>query len=142
MAITRLEPLLSHKVFRWASGASAVLALAVAVLGSLIANPSLRPVHSGLALVLLVVSLMAGLSGMRYGKESRTRGLAPLGLGVFAVAVAQYALGELGQTLVHIVLGVLLVIGAGVLFVLSLRQPVVVTSSGASPDPDADRPAR
>lgn len=129
MAIQRLEPLLSHKVFRWASGISALVALALGVLGSLMGNPSVRPVHAAVAMVFLATSLVAGLSGRRYGKESHTRGLAPHGLGVFAVAIAQYALGELGQTVMHIVLGVLLLLGAGALFVMSLRQPVIVTGT-------------
>ncbi|MFP5415610.1 MAG: hypothetical protein ACLGHZ_01830 [Actinomycetes bacterium] len=137
MAIQRLEPLLSHKVFRWASGISALVALTLGVLGALIGNPSVRPVHAALAMVFLATSLLAGLAARRYGKDSHTSGLAPHGLGVFAVAVAQYALGELHQTVAHIVVGILLVIGAGALFAMSLRQPVIVTGSdaGGSPRP-------
>lgn len=136
MAITRLEPLLSQKVFRAASGANAVVALALGVLGSMLSgNPDLRSVHAILAMVFLGTSLVSALSGMRYGKESRTGGIAALGFGVFGVGAIQYALGELAVTWPHMLLGLVVILGAGVLFVRSLQQPVVVTGAGQGVTP-------
>ncbi len=139
MAITRLQPLLSHTVFRWASGLSALVALALGVLGSLMGgNPDLRPVHAILAMVFLGTSLVSALSGMRYGKQANNRSIAPIGFGVLAVGAVQYALGELAVTWPHMLLGLLVILGAGILFVRSLQQPVVVTAAGQDAgDPDA-----
>ena len=131
MAFKKLEPLLSHKVFRWASGISALVATALLALGSLMADPSMRPAHSGLAMAFVVTSLLAGLSGMRYGKESNNKGLTGHGLGVFGVGLLQFALGELGVVMLHMVLGVLVVGGAIMLFMMSLKQPSVVTAADA-----------
>lgn len=129
MSTQRLEPLLSHKVFRWASGISAAVALLLGVLGSLLGDqPQLRTVHAVLAMVFLLTSLTAGLSGMRYGKESRTPWLGTHGLGVFVLALAQYALGEMGQVTAHWVVGLLIVLAAGFLFVRSRQQPAILTS--------------
>lgn len=125
--MTRLEPLMSHKVFRWASGINALIALAMGVLGSMIQQPGVRGVHEITAMVFLVSSLLAGLSGMRYGKESNSKGLAPHGLGLFVLAIVQYGLGEMNQPLIHMFLGLLVVIGALALFAMATRQPMVVT---------------
>ncbi len=129
MPFTKLEPLLSHKVFRWASGVSALVATALLALGALMADPSMRPAHSGLAMAFVVTSLLAGLAGMRYGKQSNTKGLTGHGLGVFGVGLLQFALGELGVTMLHMVLGVLVVGGAVTFFMMSLKQPSVVTAA-------------
>ena len=137
MAITRLEPLLSHTVFRWASGISALVALTLGVLGSLMGNnPDLRPVHAILAMVFLGTSLVSALSGMRYGKQANDSGIAPLGFGVLAVGAIQYALGEMSLTWPHMILGIVVILGAGVLFVRSLRQPVVVTTQQGAGNSD------
>lgn len=129
---TRLEPLLSHTVFRWASGISGLVSLALGVLGTLMSgNPDLRAVHAVLAIIFLGTSLVSGLSGLRYGKQSKTKGLAPLGLGVFALGVVQYGLGEMSLTWPHMLLGFALVLGAGMLFVRSLSQPVVYTGDAS-----------
>lgn len=122
---------MSHKVFRWASGTSAGLSLVLPVLALIMVQPGqqgLRSAHSWVATAFLVASLLAALSGYRYGKESRRSGLFPHGIGVFVAALVQFALGEMGFTLVHIVLGILITLGAVALFVMALKQPYVVTS--------------
>lgn len=132
MATTRLEPLLSHTVFRWASGANALLALALGVIGTMLSgNPDLRAVHAVLAIVFLGVSLIAALTAMRYGRQSRTKGLALLGFAIFGLGALQYGLGEMALTWPHMLLGFALVLGAGMLFVRSLSQPVVYTGRRA-----------
>lgn len=141
MATTRLEPLLSHNVFRGASGVNAVIALALGVLGTLMSgNPDLRAVHAVLAIIFLGTSLMAALSGMRYAKQSNTKGIIPLGFAVFGLGVVQYGIGEMSLTWPHMLLGFVIVLGAGMLFIRSLAQPVVYTgqrvAGGASDDAD------
>ena len=75
---------------------------------------------------------------MRYGKQANNRSIAPIGFGVLAVGAVQYALGELAVTWPHMLLGLLVILGAGILFVRSLQQPVVVTAAGQDAgDPDA-----
>ncbi|MDO5534003.1 MAG: hypothetical protein Q4F65_05065 [Propionibacteriaceae bacterium] len=138
MAITRLKPLLSHTVFRWASGISALVALSLGVLGSLMDNVfELRSVHAVLALVFLVTSLVSALSGMRYAKQSNTSGIIPLGFAVFIIGAIQYGLGELYITWPHMILGLVVILGAGALFVKARQQPSVVTAQG---DPGASDP--
>lgn len=140
MATKHLAPLLSHQVFRWASGVSALISVALGILGSLLSgNPDLRSTHNILGIAFLVASLVAGLSGMRYGKESRTKGLTGHGLGVFGLAVLQFGLGEMGQTVIHMILGFLLVIGAGALFAMALRKPPAVITAEDRPDAAAPR---
>lgn len=132
MATTRLQPLLSHTVFRWASGVNALLALALGVIGTLMSgNPDLRGVHSVLAIIFLGTSLVAALTGMRYGMQSNTRGLALLGFVLFGLGVVQYGLGEMSRTWPHMILGFAIVLGAGMLFIRARSQPVVYT--GQSP---------
>ncbi len=141
MATSRLEPLLSQKVFRGASGVNALIALALGVLGTLLGgNPDLRAVHAVLAIVFLGTSLVSALSGMRYGKQSNTKGLALLGFVVFGLGVVQYGLGEMAVTWPHMLLGSLIVLAAGMLFVRSLSQPVVYTGRRAASvsRPDVD----
>ncbi len=145
MATTRLEPLLSHNVFRGASGVNALVVLALGVLGTMMSgNPDLRAVHATLAIVFLGTSLVSALSGMRYGKQSNTKGLTLLGFAVFGLGVVQYGLGEMSVTWPHMILGFALVLGAGALFVRSLSQPVVYTAQrvagdGAPPEDEASR---
>ena len=135
MATKHLDPLLSHQVFRWASGVSALISVALGVLGSVLSgNPDLRSPHHILGIVFLVTSLVAGLSGMRYGKESHTKGLTGHGLGVFGLAVVQFGLGEMGITLVHMILGFLLLIGACALFAMALRKPHPIVTHEDRPD--------
>lgn len=141
MPTTKLEPLLSHKVFRWASGANALVALLLGILGSLLGNnPGLRAPHAGLAILLLLTALTATLSGMRYGKESHTKGLTVHGAAVLVAALVQYGLGETGQTMLHMGLGVLIILGAGWLFARSLQQPAIVTGQRVAHGPATDAP--
>lgn len=135
MAFTKLKPLLSHTLFRWASGVSAAVAMALLAVGSVMADPAFHPLHSRLAMAFVVTTLLAGLAAMRYGKQSNNKGLAGHGLGVFGLSVAQFALGELGAVMIHMLLGFLVVGGAGMLFMMSLRQPSVVTAQDADPAP-------
>lgn len=128
--MTRLKPLLSHTVFRWSSGVNLAVALAHGVIGTLMGRMfELRPVHGVLAIVFLVTSLSAALTAMRYGRESRTPWLAALGFAVFGLGVVQYGLGEMSITWPHMLLGFLIVLGAGGLFVRAMQQPVVFTSA-------------
>ena len=132
---TRLEPLLSQKVFRGASGVNALVALALGVLGTMMSgNPDLRSVHAVLATIFLGTSLVSALSGMRYGKQSNTKGLVLLGFVLFSVGVVQYGLGEMSLTWAHMLLGFAIVLGAGMLFVRSLSQPVVYTGERGASD--------
>lgn len=143
MATTRLEPLLSHNVFRGASGVNALLALALGVLGTMLSgNPDLRAVHAVLAIIFLGTSLMAALSGMRYAKQSNTKGITPLGFIVFGLGVLQYGLGEMSITLPHMLLGFAIILGAGVLFVRSIPQPVVYTGQRMVGGLSDDEPPR
>lgn len=140
MATTRLEPLLSHHVFRGASGVNALVALALGVLGTMMSgNPDLRAVHAILAMVFLGTSLVSALSGMRYGRQSNTKGLALFGFAVFGLGVVQYGLGEMSFTWPHMLLGFALVLGAGMLFVRSLSQPVVYTGQRVASDGEPRR---
>ncbi|HHU40090.1 MAG TPA: hypothetical protein GXZ45_12525 [Propionibacterium sp.] len=135
MATSKLEPLLSHAVFRWASGINALIALALGVLGTTLGgNPDLRAIHAVLAIIFLGTSLISALTGMRYGKQSNTKGLALLGFVVFGLGVVQYGLGEMAITWPHMLLGFAIVLAAGMLFVRSLAQPVVYTGQRVASD--------
>lgn len=142
MAFVKLEPLLSHKVFRWASGANAAVSLLMLALGITVAtgNHGLREIHGHTGLLFLLTSLLAALSALSYSRQSRNKGLVMHGFGVFVLAVAQYAIGEIGWFWVHIILGLAVVAGAVSLFTLALKPPPAVvtgTAAGAAVDPDA-----
>lgn len=135
MAFVKLEPLLSHKVFRWASGVSAVVALMMLGLGVAVwlGNWNLLSSHHYSGLLFLATTLVAALSSLSYGRQANNKGIIGHGFGVFALAVVQFAIGELGWTITHVALGIAVVVAAVALFTLSLRQPRVVTS-GAAPE--------
>lgn len=116
--------------YRIVAGVSAAVAVAQGVLGSLLTSePGLRPAHSGLAMLFVVTSLLAGLAALKYSKASGTKGVGHA-FGVFVLSIMQYALGELSVTMVHMLLGFLILLGAVTLFMLSMRRPPAPLSSG------------
>ena len=131
MPVEKLAPLLSHTVFSWASGVSAAVSLVLPLLAVLMYQPGqggLRSAHTWAGTAFLVTSLVAALSGYRYGREARRKGLFPHAIGVFVAGLLQFTLGELGYTWVHVVLGILITLGAVALFAMSLRHTTVVTA--------------
>ncbi|MDN5571748.1 MAG: hypothetical protein L0G22_10950 [Propionibacteriaceae bacterium] len=133
MPFVTLEPLLSHKVLRWVSGVSALVALVMLGLGIAVwlGNPTLLSSHQYTGYLFLLTTLLAALSSLSYGRQAHDRGIIAHGFGVFGLAVVQLAIGELGWRVPHIILGIVVCLGAIALFTLSLRQPRVVTSGTA-----------
>lgn len=124
-----------QQAYRVTAGVSAAVAVALGVLGSLLTNePGLRPAHSGLAMLFIVTSLLATLAALKYSKASGVKGVGHA-CGVFVLSIMQYALGELSVTMVHMLLGFLILLGAVTLFMLSMRgaRPAGGTPSDANP---------
>lgn len=115
--------------FRFASGVSAAVALALGVLGSFMDGEGVRGIHATLALVFLALSLVVAVIAFLYGARVGRTGIGMHGVGVFVLAVVQYGLGEMHLTIVHIVLGLAVVLGAGALFSLAIRRPVGPTAA-------------
>lgn len=140
MAVVTLEPLLSHQVFRWASGVSALVALAMLGLGVAVwlGQPTLLGSHQVTGYVFMVTTLIAALSSLSYGRQARKKGLVMHGFSVFGLAVVQFAIGELHWRTPHIILGILVCIAAVALFTLSLRRPPSVVTAATAPRPQAD----
>ena len=119
-----------HRIYRIVSGISAVVALVLGILGSLLTSePAVRPAHAGLAMLFIVTTLLSTIAAFRYGKLSGIKGGIGHAAGVFVLSLVQYALGETGVTIVHIVLGILIVLGALSLFVLAARPPASAAPS-------------
>lgn len=121
-----------HRLYRAVSGVSAVVALVLGVLGSLLTSePAVRSAHAGLAMLFVVTALLSALAAFRFGQVSGVKGGIGHAAGVFVLSLVQYALGEMHVTMVHIVLGVLVVLGALSLFVLAARPPRPAAAPGA-----------
>lgn len=121
-----------QRLYRITSGISAAVALVLGILGSLLTSDGgIRPAHAGFAMLFVVTSLLASLAALRYAKLSGNKGGIGHAFGVFGLSLVQYALGEMHVTMVHIILGVLIVLGALSLFVLAMRQPASAPDSAA-----------
>lgn len=118
-----------QRTYRIVSGISAAVALVLGILGSLLTSePGIRSAHAGFAMLFVLTSLLASLAALRYAKLSGVKGGIGHAFGVFGLSLVQYALGEMHITMVHIILGIAIVLGALSLFVLAMRQPAAADS--------------
>lgn len=114
---------------------NAVVAFLVLALGATLAfgQQSMRAAHGGLAMLFVVTSLVAAVTAVLYALRSGRRGLIGHGVGLVVLALIQYSLGEIGTwPIVHIILGVLIVIGAIALYVMATRPSEAKTSPPAA----------
>ena len=114
------------------AGVAALAAVAQTLLGFLIAlgNFSLLGVHSTMAMIALLASVVAAVASVLWLRSSGNRGLMMHAVGMGVVALVQFGLGEMGGGLatVHIILGVVFLVGAVGLATLAVRKPGAVTA--------------
>lgn len=103
---------------------AAVASVAQAALGGmLVTNNAVRDAHSSLATVTLVATVVAAVAAGMFAKSGGSKGLLWHSLGMAILALVQFALGEMGMTMVHITVGVAFMVGAIALATLSFRKP-------------------
>ncbi len=123
-----------QRTYKITAGLSAAVSLVLGILGVLLTSePGVRSAHSGFAMLFILTSLLAAIAAVRYSKLVGAKGGIGHALGVFVIALVQYALGEMHVTMVHIVLGVLIVLGALSLFIMTMRLPAVPAENSAAP---------
>lgn len=86
-------------------------------------RPELWGIHSTIGLVTIVAAIVATVFAGLNRKAGGNKGLVFHGLGMAIFLLIQYALGEMAMAYVHIVFGIIVLIGAIALAVLSIRKP-------------------
>lgn len=141
MPITTLEPTPAHKRLRLFSAIAAglgLLQLLLAVIFLATDNDLLSHVHEGVAFLMALAAILAAVPAYYWGKLSRDTGLFPHAAGVAGATIVQIVLGFVGKphggqplgALIysHMLLGVLIAVGALYLYIKARRMPIVVTN--------------
>lgn len=102
---------------------TAVAAAIQAILGLYLRTSPAFHAHTAVAGIALVASVVAAVAAGRWARASGNRGLAGHAVSLPLLAVAQWALGELGVTMIHIVVGLLFLLDAVALVTLVYRKP-------------------
>ena len=110
-----------------AAGISALLGLVQLVLGFMMTggNFSVLSLHSTVAMMTLVAAVVAAVAAVMWQRASSNKGLMMHAVGMAIIGLAQFALGEIGGGLVmvHVIVGVAFLVGAGALATLAVRKP-------------------
>ncbi|WP_145978594.1 hypothetical protein [Granulicoccus phenolivorans] len=107
---------------------TAVAAIAQTALGSVLsvnlAAGAIRASHAGTATIILVLTVVTAVVAILWSRKGGSKGLLYHAIGMVVLAVIQFALGEMGVEIVHIVIGVLFLVGSVALATLAIRKPV------------------
>lgn len=146
MPITTLEETTSQKrlkVFAAIAAAISVLQLIVAVLMLTTHNKTLVYAHEGLGYLYAAAAVVTVFPAMVWGRLSHKPGLIGHAAGLAVAGVVQLLLGlffapadgaPLGAVMyVHMVLGVLIMLGAIALFLIARKRPIIVTGVDGTP---------
>lgn len=93
-------------------------------------NFSVATVHASIGGVALIAAIAAAVASVLWQKRSGNTKLRGHALGMGVLGLIQFALGEVagGLVTVHIILGVLFLVGAVALAALSVRKPGTVAA--------------
>ncbi len=111
---------------------AALLSVVQAVLGFQIVGGTWVDSHGTIGNVTFVVSLVAAVAAFLWMRRSGNKGLFMHAAGMAVIALAQVALGEMGQRAAHIAVGVLFLLGAVALATLAFRKPGAVEAPPVS----------
>lgn len=101
-------------------------------LGPLTSTGELHAMHGMVGNINALLALVSLVAAFLWGRASGRKGLIGHAAAVLVLAVVQIALGEMGQTMVHMVLGFLYLIAAVGLGTMALRQrPTAVAAPSA-----------
>lgn len=98
-------------------------------LGPLTATGELHAMHGMVGNINAALALVSLVAAFLWGRASGRKGLIGHAAAVLVLAVVQIALGETGQTMVHMVLGFVYLIAAVGLGTMALRQRPATTAS-------------
>lgn len=120
---TTSSPILT--TLRLSAVALAVLAVLQAILAAVFSysTTDLRGAHSVVAMVIVVVAVVAAVAAFLWAKQGGSPALRGHAIGMAVFSLVQFALGEMDLTTVHVVFGVLFLLGAAALAVLSYTRP-------------------
>lgn len=109
------------------AAAMTLAAVAQAVLGFMMSggNFSVATVHASFGGIALISAVVAAVASVLWKKVSGNTGLTGHAVGMAVFGLVQFSLGELagGLVTVHIIFGVLFLVGAAALAVLAVRKP-------------------
>jgi len=144
--ITTLQPTTSHKRLRLFAAIAAVLAIlqtVVAVTMMATDNETVVMLHEGVGFLYAAAAVVTAVPAVIWGRLSHNTGLIGHAVGMAVAGVVQLLLGllfapEEGQPngpmiYVHMVLGLLILVGSIALYVLSKKQPIIVTNVDGTP---------
>ncbi|MFV0459330.1 MAG: hypothetical protein ACK5MT_11250 [Actinomycetales bacterium] len=120
-------------VLRICAIAAAALALVQGVLGSMLVTGNLGTldVHSIIGMSLSVVCLVAAIAAVVRSRRGGNKGLVGHSVGMFALTIVQIGLGEARVETLHVLFGVIFLIGAIGLATLAMRRPNQAVTAGA-----------
>lgn len=125
-----LESSRVHTWFTWSAAVNAAVALLLLALGVTLAfgQKAVIHIHAGVAMLFVLTSVLAAVFAVLYALRSGQRGLIGHSVGLVVLALIQFGLGEMGGfTIVHIILGLLIVPGAVMLYFMA-RKPEVTAA--------------
>ena len=146
MPITTLQPTTSHKRLRVFAAISAILAalqtvVAVTMMG--LDQEVVVMIHEGLGFLFAASAVATAFPAFVWGRLSHNTGLIGHAVGIAVAGVVQLLLGivfapEEGQPngpmiYVHMVLGLLILVGSVALYVLANKKPIIVTNVDGTP---------
>ena len=105
----------------------AALALLQTVLGFIIVSGSWVTWHGDTGYLAFVVSLVAAVAAFLWMRRSGNKGLFMHAVSMAVLFLVQIGLAEMDLKWVHVVLGVLLLVGSAALATLAYRKPGAVT---------------
>lgn len=115
-----------HTWFRWSAVVNALVAVVLLGLGATLAFGQLAVIHAhaGIAMLFVLTSIVSAVFAVLWALRSGQRGLIGHGVGLAVLALVQFGLGEMSTlVMVHIILGLLIVVGAVALYFMANRKP-------------------
>lgn len=138
--ITTLEETTSQKRLRMFAAVAAVIAIlqtVVAITMMALHGEFLVRLHEGLGYLYAAAAVITVFPAVVWGRLSRKTALIGHAAGLAVAGVGQLLLGlfQTGGVLVyvHMVLGLLIMVGAVALYVLAKKRPIIVTNVDGTP---------
>ena len=138
--ITTLEETTSQKRLRMFAAVAAVIAIlqtVVAITMMALHGEFLVRLHEGLGYLYAAAAVITVFPAVVWGRLSRKTALIGHAAGLAVAGVVQLLLGlfQTGGVLVyvHMVLGLLIMVGAVALYVLAKKRPIIVTNVDGTP---------
>lgn len=123
--MAEVAPSQNLSMLKTAALAAAAAAVVQGLLGGYLITADDGPfgLHNVIGLVCIVLAALAAFAAMRWRSEGGNPGLFFHAAGMAGIALVQYALGEVGARAIHIMLGMLFVLGSIALATLANRKP-------------------